>query len=431
MVERAIAVAGHCCVDIIPAFAADMSRSARAAGEIAETQFPQAAQAEGPQALRAGGRAETALVPGKLVHVGPAHFATGGPVPNVGLALHRLGERPRLLGKVGDDALGSILLDLLRRQDADLASEMIVAPGEPTSYSVVISPPGVDRLFLHCPGVNDTYSAADLAGANLAGVRLLHFGYPPLMQRIYQQDGQELVKLLSQARRQGVTTSLDMALPDPDSEAGRVDWAAFLQRVLPHADLFLPSIDELLFMLERPLFEQIRASFGAAGLMEGVTGDLLARLAGRCLGWGAAVVGLKLGDQGLYLRTTSNSQRLGQAGRGFAEAGHAWVGRELLVPCFQAQVVGTTGAGDATIAGLLTGLLRGMGPEDAMTGAVAVGACSVEALDASSAVPSWESVQQRVASGWPRCPVSLALPGWRRDSALGIWSGPHNETSPI
>ena len=165
--------------------------------------------------------------------------------------------------------------------------------------------------------------------------------------------------------------------------------------------------------------------------MEGVTGDLLARLAGRCLGWGAAVVGLKLGDQGLYLRTTSNSQRLGQAGRGFAEAGHAWVGRQLLVPCFQAQVVGTTGAGDATIAGLLTGLLRGMGPEDAMTGAVAVGACSVEALDASSAVPSWESVQQRVASGWPRCPVSLALPGWRRDSGLGIWSGPHNETSPI
>lgn len=123
MVERAIAVAGHCCVDIIPAFAAGMSR------------------------------AETALVPGKLVHVGPAHFATGGPVSNVGLALHRLGDRPRLLGKVGDDALGGILLDLLRQRDVELASEMIVAPGEPTSYSVVISPPGVDRLFLHCPGV--------------------------------------------------------------------------------------------------------------------------------------------------------------------------------------------------------------------------------------------------------------------------------------
>ena len=425
MVERAIAVAGHCCVDIIPAFAAGMSRSARA------TNGSENGETQPRQAPRAGGRAETALVPGKLVHVGPAHFATGGPVSNVGLALHRLGERPRLLGKVGDDALGGILLDLLRQRDADLASEMIVAPGEPTSYSVVISPPGVDRLFLHCPGVNDTYSAADLAGADLAGVRLLHFGYPPLMQGIYQQDGQELVELLSQARRQSITTSLDMALPDPDSEAGQVDWSAFLQRVLPQVDLFLPSIDELLFMLECPLFEQMRATFGDAGLMEGVAGDLLAQLAGRCLDWGAAVVGLKLGDQGLYLRTTSDSWRWGQAGRGFPEDRRAWVGRELLAPCFQAQVVGTTGAGDATIAGLLTGLLRGVGPEEAMIGAVAVGACSVEALDASSAVPSWERVQQRVASGWPRCPVSLALAGWQWDSALGIWFGPHNQTSPL
>jgi sugar/nucleoside kinase (ribokinase family) len=400
MVERAVAVAGHCCVDIIPTFDANVSRE------------------------------ETALVPGKLVHVGPAHFATGGPVPNVGLALHRLGEPPRLLGKVGDDALGGILLDLLRQQDADLASEMIVAPGEPTSYSVVISPPGVDRIFLHCPGVNDTYSATDLAGADLAGVRLLHFGYPPLMRSIYQQDGQELVTLLAQVRRQGVTTSLDMALPDPDSEAGQVDWATFLQRVLPCVDLFMPSIDELLFMLDHPLFEQIRASFGDAGLLEGVTGDLLARLAGQCLAWGAAVVGLKLGDQGLYLRTTSDSQRWGQAGRGFTEAGPAWAGRELLAPCFQAQVVGTTGAGDATIAGLLTGLLRGVGPEAALAGAVAVGACSVEALDASSAVPSWEQVQQRVASGWARCPLSIALPGWQWDAALGNWSGPYNKTSP-
>lgn len=57
MTERLIAVAGHCCVDIIPTF--DTSAE----------------------------RAEAALTPGKLVHVGPADFATGGPVPNVGLAL--------------------------------------------------------------------------------------------------------------------------------------------------------------------------------------------------------------------------------------------------------------------------------------------------------------------------------------------------------
>lgn len=397
MAERPIAIAGHCCVDIIPTFDGVVRR------------------------------AETALLPGKLVHVGPAHFATGGPVSNVGLALHRLGTSPRLLGKVGDDLLGNILLDLLRQAEPELAAEMIVAPGEPTSYSVVISPPGVDRTFLHCPGVNDTYGAADLARTDMAGVRLLHFGYPPLMQRIYQRDGAELVELLGRARRLGVTTSLDMARPDPDAEAGQVNWRAFLQNVLPQVDLFLPSSDELLFMLDRPLFEQLRASFGESGITSGVTGELLTWLAGQCLAWGAAVVGLKLGDQGLYLRTTTDSQRLAQAGRGFPAERQMWYNRELLAPCFQAHVVGTTGSGDATIAGLLTGLLDGAAPEAVMTGAVAVGACSVEAVDASSAVPSWDIVQQRIASGWQRCPVSLPLPGWQWDASAGLWHGPTDQ----
>ncbi|HEU5367883.1 MAG TPA: carbohydrate kinase family protein [Ktedonobacterales bacterium] len=396
MVERPIAVAGHCCVDMIPAF---------------DT---------------ASGRSEAALTPGKLVHVGPAHFATGGPVSNVGLALHHLGVPPRLFGKVGDDLLGSVLLDLLRCQDPSLADGMIVAPGETTSYSVVISPPGVDRIFLHCPGVNDTFAAADLAEADLEGVRILHFGYPPLMQRIYQEDGRELVSILEQARRQEVMTSLDMALPDPASEAGQLDWTAFLQRVLPQVDLFLPSAEELLFMLDRSLFEQLQTYAAGASIVLQMDGELLALLAEECLAFGAALVGLKLGDQGLYLRTTTEQRRLETIGRGFSDDQHDWRGRELLVPCFQARVVGTTGAGDATIAGFLTSLLAGTGPETALRDAVAVGACSVEAADASSAIPTWEAVQQRAAAGWQPGAVWLSLPGWRQDTARGIWYGPHD-----
>ncbi|HEY7349118.1 MAG TPA: carbohydrate kinase family protein [Ktedonobacterales bacterium] len=403
MVERPIAIAGHCCVDIIPAFEA------------------------------AAGKENAVLTPGKLTHVGPARFATGGPVPNVGLALHRLGVPPRLFGKVGDDLLGGVLLDLLRRLDPELAARMIVAPGEPTSYSVVISPPGVDRIFLHCPGVNDTYAAADLAAADLEGARFLHFGYPPLMRRIYQENGRELVTMLERARRQGVTTSLDMALPDPASEAGQVDWAAFLRRVLPQVALFLPSAEELLFMLDRPRFGVLQAR-AHGNIVLSMDGDTLARLAEACLAFGAAVVALKLGDQGLYLRTTADRQRLGSAGRGISGDQQEWRGRELLAPCFQAHVVGTTGAGDATIAGFLASLLDGARPEAALRGAVAVGACSVEAADASSAVPAWEVVQQRIAEGaraaqggWRQCAVSLALPGWRWDAIEGIWYGPRDQ----
>jgi len=83
------------------------------------------------------------------------------------------------MGKVGDDILGRAILDFLRRHDPRLADGMIVAAGEPSSYTIVISPPGVDRMFLHCPGANDTFGAADVAYDRLGSARLFHFGYPP------------------------------------------------------------------------------------------------------------------------------------------------------------------------------------------------------------------------------------------------------------
>lgn len=381
--DRPIAVAGHICLDIIPAMSG------------------------GSEALR----------PGALVHVGPARFATGGTVANVGLALHRLGMRPRLIGKIGDDLFGQAILDILGSADADLTVGMVRAAGEPTSYSVVISAAASDRIFLHCPGVNDTFGAADLADNALDGVRMLHFGYPPLMRRMYLDDGRELAELLERAKGRGMTISLDMARPDPQSEAGRVNWPSILRRALPFVDLFLPSAEELLFMLDRPRFD--------AGARLDLS--LLARLATRSLDMGTAMVGLKVGDQGLYLRTTADTARLDAMGYSRPAHLEAWRGRELLAPCFEATVAGTTGSGDATIAGLLTALLAGETPQDALLDAVGVGACSVEAIDATSGIPSWEVVRERIRAGWQQAAVTMARDGdgggWRWDERARLWHG--------
>jgi sugar/nucleoside kinase (ribokinase family) len=99
----------------------------------------------------------------------------------------------------------------------------------------------------------------------------------------------------------------------------------------------------------------------------------------------------------------------------------AWAGRELWAPCFWVEVVGTTGAGDATIAGFLAGLLRGLGPAEALTAAVAVGACNVEAADALSGVRPWDETLRRVAAGWPRRESSLDAAGWRFDARQASW----------
>jgi sugar/nucleoside kinase (ribokinase family) len=384
MTNDAIIVAGHCCLDIIPSFAPT---------------------------------ADGELHPGKLVDVGPAVLAPGGTVSNVGLSLNRLGAPVRMVGKVGDDHFGRILLALYRASDPALAHGMIVTSGEVTSYSAVISPPDSDRIFLHCSGANHTFSAADLLAQSFAGASILHFGYPPLMRGMYQDGGADLAAIMREARRRGLFTSLDMALPDPASEAGHVDWRALLQHVLPCVDAFLPSIEETLFMLDRARYDELRAQYGVAGVIEGVDAALLARLADELLSWGARIVGLKLGDQGFYLRTARD------VGSASLLIPADWANRELLVPCFQTAVAGTTGAGDATIAGLLTALLAGMAPEATIRSAVAVGAYSVEHVDATSGVRSWGETQRRLQTNWASGPLRLPLAGWRWDEMARVWYG--------
>ena len=363
---------------------------------------------EGPR-----GRSAGSLAPGKLYAVGPAVISTGGAVANTGIPLHRLGLPVRLLGKVGDDLFGQAILEILRAHGRELAGSMIVSRGATTSYTVVINPPGVDRTFLHCPGANDTFCAADVADSSLAGCRLLHFGYPPLMRRMYADGGRELQRLLARAKRLGLTTSLDMAMPDPNSQAGRCDWPAILAGVLPHVDFFLPSLEEMIQML----------GWKPAG--SSVDGVLLGRVADKLLHWGAAAVVLKLGNDGLYLKTTACRARLAACGAAAPEAG-AWLAREMLSPCFRVKVAGTTGAGDCAIAGFLAAVVKRLSPEQAATAAVAVGACNVERPDASSGIVSWMQVQRRIRSGWKRLAVSVQLHGWRYDRRAGVWASPRD-----
>jgi len=367
-----VVVAGHVCLDVIPRF-------------------------YGPAALE----------PGTLVEVGPATFSGGGSVANVGLALHKLGVGVRLTGSVGEDAFGAALRGVLEGSSADVALK--VMEGAATSYTLVVNPPGTDRIFLHHAGCNDLYTADDVDFEAVAGAKVFHFGYPPLMRKLYEDGGARLGDLLGRAKVVGATVSLDTAMPDPHADSGRADWRGILGRALPHVDVFMPSLGEVHYMLRKEMYLPGAAPPDAA---------LLRDLAEELLGAGAAVVGLKLGRHGLYLRTAGR-ERLGRTGRVALAAG--WAGRELWAPVFESQVVGTTGAGDATIAGFLAGLLRGEGPERALELATAVGACSVEAPDAVSGVRPWEETVARIP-GWAK--AELPVPGgWRAQRGLLIGPG--------
>jgi sugar/nucleoside kinase (ribokinase family) len=301
------------------------------------------------------------------------------------------------MGKVGDDMFGQAILDLVRRQGPELAEAMIVVPGETSSYTVVINPPHIDRIFLHCPGTNHTFGADDVRYDLVAEARVFHFGYPPLMGRFYADQGQELLEMFRRARATGVTTSLDMVMPDPAGPSGQVEWLAVMRRVMPHVHLFLPSVEEWLYMVDRARFDHLSATVGPERMLWSLDEDEIRILGQTALDLGAQVVLLKLGERGLYLRTGA----VEELGRGGPSDLGPWRERELWQPAFRPhRVLGTTGAGDATIAGFLAALLRDVPPERALAIAAAVGASNVEAADALSGVQSWEETLARIDAGW-------------------------------
>ncbi len=380
-----IVVCGHLCLDLIPGFRADTARDWSR--------------------------------PGRLSIVDAAVIATGGAVPNVGLTLDRLGLPVRLIAKLGNDAMGNLTLDRLGGRDTEKTRGVRPVEGEVTSYSFVLNPPGVDRIFLHCPGANDTFTDADVDDSLLRDAAIFHFGYPPLMKGMYSDGGKSLERLLRRARAAGALTSLDMALPDPESASGRVDWAAYLARVLPYVDIFVPSVEELFFMADRQGFARLSAAGGGEAIIRGAAFSDLRRLADQAIDKGVRAVLIKLGDRGAYLRT-------GAAG---LLHDRAWSQRELYTPIFSVpRVGGTTGAGDSTIAGFLASVFKALPPEEALTMGVAVGGCCVEELDAVSGIRTWEATRARVAAGWARPTVALTEPGW---SSLpsGIWKGPADQ----
>jgi sugar/nucleoside kinase (ribokinase family) len=392
-------VAGHLCLDIIPEFVVDL-----------------------------GSDLAAYLAPGRLTEVGPATFSTGGPVSNAGINLHRLGIRTRLMGKVGNDLLGQAIMNIVSSYSPDLVQGMVVVPGEASSYTLVVDPPGIDRLFLHYPGTNHTFGVEDVRYDLLAEARLFHFGYPPLMTRMCADGGRELTEMCQRAKEMGVTTSLDLAMPDPAGPSGQADWQLILARTLPSVDLFLPSVEELLFMLRRERFDQLTVQVGAANVLEALVVEEIVSLADEALAMGAKIVLLKMGIRGVYLRTATT---LSELGRGAPTDLAAWTDRQLWAPCFRPDmVVSTVGTGDAAIAGFLAAVLRDASPPLALNVAVATGACCVEMAGALSGVRGWEETLARIEAGWARLPLELESPGWMWDGGTAVWYGPADQAGP-
>lgn len=270
---------------------------------------------------------------GSLALVDEISLHGGGCAVNTASALVRLGLTAGVAGKVGDDALGRYLLDLLDERGVDRRG-VLSDPAVATSATVVLVDGAGERTFLHLPGANAALFSEELDHSYLFSGRSLHLAGALVMEAL---DGEPGAGLLAEAKSRGLVTSLDTVW----DATGR--WERVLSS-LPHLDLFAPSLHE-----GRAITGQEEPAAVAAWLRE--------------RGVGAVVI--KLGPLGCYA-----------SGDGF----------EGTIEAYPVAVVDGTGAGDAFVAGLLYGLLVGWPLERSARFANAAGALATTAVGAVEGV---------------------------------------------
>ncbi|MDD2970114.1 MAG: carbohydrate kinase family protein [Lachnospiraceae bacterium] len=371
---KKVIAAGHICLDITPVFQ-DNKRVERL-GDV--------------------------LSPGKLIQMGNADVHTGGSVANTGLAMKILGADVTLMGKMGDDEFGGMARKILKSYRAE--EGMLTVSGESTSYSIILAVPGIDRIVLHNPGANDTFCADDVPELSLKDCALFHFGYPTLMKKMYESEGNDLQRILKKVKMAGAATSLDFALVNPETEAGQADWEMILEKTLPYVDFFVPSVEELCFMLDRERFKswQKRAKGRDITKILDIETDIKP-LAEQCMSFGAKVLLIKCGAPGIYFKTADFRVLRGISERVELDV-QEWSDKEGFEKSYiPERILSGNGAGDTSIAAFLTAMLEGYSIERCMHLAAAAGASCVAAYDALSGLKPLNELEDRINRGWDKC----------------------------
>lgn len=337
------------------------------------------------------------FLPGKVVGMGPADIHCGGSSANSGLAFSFFGADTTIMAKIGSDPFGAMLQNDLQRHGAN--ADLIVAEDMDSSYSIVLSPPGIDRIFLHHFSAGGDFSCDDVDYDVVREADLFHFGYPTAMPKIYQNGGADLLRMFQTVKSLGIRTSLDLCLVDAEGPHGQVDWPPILQQLLPFVDFFVPSIEELCFFTNRPLYAEWLRRAGSRDITDVL--DLEADikpLAGQMLSWGAKIVLIKCGAPGMYLRCADETT-LAPLGAPFA----AWAGLDV----FEASYVpdsfcAATGAGDVSLAAFLLAAIEGYTPARCLQLATAAGASCVTAYDALSGLLPFADLMAKIDAGWKK-----------------------------
>jgi sugar/nucleoside kinase (ribokinase family) len=271
---------------------------------------------------------------GELVLTERILLTIGGCAANVAVDLAKMDVSAAVVGRVGTDVAGRVVTDMLRERGLDV-SAVRPTPGADTSQTLIVNVAGQDRRFIHTFGANAEFRAPDIPWHLVQRCKVLYLGGYLLMGNMHQE---ELIPIFAAARKAGARTVLDVVTP------GRADYLSRLDKLLPHVDVFLPNSHE-------------------AEMITGERDPVRQAETFHRMGAGTAIVTL--------------------GGDGVVVVGH---GVRLRAGAFPVEFVDGSGGGDAFDAGYVYGLLHGLGTEDCLRVASALGASCVRAVGTTTGV---------------------------------------------
>ncbi len=288
-----------------------------------------------------------------LVDVTAFRPKPGGAPANVAVAARRLGAETAFIGKVGEDAFGHQLMDILKTEGVETRG-MRISKTARTTMAIIAMPDEntAEFVFYRNPGADLLLEAGELDQELLLRTRALHIGTLSLVEEPSRSATFEAVQI---AREQGALISLDVNYrpslwQSPEAALEQI------RAMVPQVDLVKVNEVELALLQG-----------------EGLAPD---RATKRILDQGPALCILTLGKVGSFCRTSD----------AFLEA-----------PAFAVDTVDATGCGDAFIAGMLTQLTKADDWRSSLTQdklpamlryANAVGALTAQTLGVIPALPT-------------------------------------------
>lgn len=277
---------------------------------------------------------------GKLILLDEINLNTGGCAVNTGIALAKLGFKVGVIARIGKDGFGDFIISQLKKYGIDTSGIKIDDNLKTSATIVAISKDG-ERSFWHYQGANSNLCLDDVSEELLRRTKILHIAGTNVLSSL---DGKPTGILLEKAKKMGLITSLDTVWD------AKGNWLKNIDSSFPYLDYFLPNLEEARAMTKKENPKDIAKFF----IDEGVK-----------------VVAIKMGERGSYV---TNGKE------------------EYYLPIFPVEVKDTTGAGDAYVAGFLSGVLFGWDIKKCGILGNLIGAFCVKEIGASAGIPSIDEV---------------------------------------